>query len=76
MEQIYNLRQLDTLAQINITEMVCMYFYWVKQILYLVPSQNLLFFAFIMASIIAFFPPRIWGVRATLKAVLTAVDMK
>ena len=47
-----------------------------KQILHLVPSQNLFFFAFIIASIIAFFPPRIWGVRATFKAVLTAVDMK
>ena len=47
-----------------------------KQILHLVPSQNLFFFAFKMASIIALFPPRIWGVRATFKAVLTAVDMK
>ena len=34
------------------------------------------FVAFIMASIIAFFLPRIWGVQATFKAVLTAVDMK
>ena len=43
----------------------------VKQILHLVPSQNLLFFAFMMASIIAINLPR----QANFKAILIAVDM-